>query len=296
MCVRKLTNSTFISITSFTIFYCPYSPFLGPFLALLFASLYCVHRGFGVNPKPETLALNRVWCLGSVVQACRVQDPPNYKPFAPGRMLASGSEPATVLDCQRWEEVRFVATRLCLIVKYCKKHDLLPPGCVALSQMGRSTICCFPFVLDCHRWVEVRFVATRLCLIVTDGKKYDCCHHFVLDCQRWEGVQFVATRLCLIVKYVKKHDLLPPGCVRLSQWGRSTIFCRPFVLDCHRWEKYDLLPLGCVALSQMGRSTICCHPFVLDCLICEEARFVATRLCSIVTDGKKYDLLPLVCA
>ena len=34
-----------------------------------------------------------------------------------------------VLDCQRWEEVRFVASSLSLIVKDGKKYDLLPPMC-----------------------------------------------------------------------------------------------------------------------------------------------------------------------
>ena len=49
-----------------------------------------------------------------------------------------------------------------------------------------------------------------------------------------------------------------------------------------------------------------CHQCVLDCHRREEVRFVATRreevrfvatnLCSIVTEGKKYDLLPPFCA
>ena len=34
-----------------------------------------------------------------------------------------------VLDCQRWKEVRFVASNLCLIVKDGKKYDLLPAVC-----------------------------------------------------------------------------------------------------------------------------------------------------------------------
>ena len=61
-----------------------------------------------------------------------------------------------VLDCQRWEEVRFVATNLCLIVKDGKKYDMLPPC-----------------VLDNERWGEVCFVVSNLCLILKDGKKYD---------------------------------------------------------------------------------------------------------------------------
>ena len=74
---------------------------------------------------------------------------------------------------QRWEEVRFVASNLCLIVKDGKKYDLLPAVCALLSKMGRSTICCQQFVLDCQRWEEVRFVATNVCLILKDGEKYD---------------------------------------------------------------------------------------------------------------------------
>ena len=41
---------------------------------------------------------------------------------------------------------------------------------------------------------------------------------------------------------------------------------------------------------------ICCHQFVLGCNRREEVRFVATNLCSIITEGKKYDLLPQICA
>ena len=41
---------------------------------------------------------------------------------------------------------------------------------------------------------------------------------------------------------------------------------------------------------------ICCHQFVLDYHRREEVRFVATILCSIVTEGKKNDLLPPICA
>eukprot|EP00439_Symbiodinium_sp_Y106_P033418 s6681_g4.t1 len=200
-----------------------------------------------------------------------------------------------VLDCQRWEEVRFVATSLCskmgrsaicchqFVLKGGKKYDLLPPVCARVSKMGKSTICCHQFaVLDCQRWEEVRFVATSLCPSVKDGKKYDllppvcgaglskmgrstiCCHQFaVLDCQRWEEVRFVATSLCSIVKDGKKYDLLPPVCARVSKKGRSTFCCHQFaVLDGQRWE---------------------------------EVGFVATSLCSIVKDGKKYDLLPPVC-
>eukprot|EP00439_Symbiodinium_sp_Y106_P065243 s7855_g10.t1 len=60
-----------------------------------------------------------------------------------------------VLDCQRWEKVRFFATSLCSLDKDKKKYDLLPPVCA-------------------QRWEEVRFVATSLrCSIVKDGKKYE---------------------------------------------------------------------------------------------------------------------------
>ena len=113
---------------------------------------------------------------------------------------------------------------------------------------------------------------------------------------------------------MKKFDLLPPVCARLSKMGRSTICCHRFVLHFQRWEevrfvatalcsifkdgkKYDLLPPVCARLSKMGKSTICCHQFaVLDCQRWEEVRFVATSLCSIAKDGKKYDRLPPVCA
>ena len=123
------------------------------------------------------------------------------------------------------------------------------PSCAWLSSSGRSTIRCHQFVLHCHRWEEVRFVATSLCLVVTDGKK---------------------------------HALLPPVCAWLSQMGRSTIRCHQFVLHCHRWEEV--------------RSMVCCHQSVLDCHRWEEVRCVATSLCLIVKDGKKYELLPPDCA
>ena len=216
-----------------------------------------------------------------------------------------------VLDCQRWEEVRFVATSLCSIVKDGRKYDLLPPVCARLSKMGGSTILCHQFVLDCQRWEEVRFVATRLCSIVEDGKKYDllpsvcgarlskmgrstvCCHQLaVLDCQRWQKVRFVATSLCSIVKDGRKYDLLPPVCPR--RWEEVRFV--QFVLK--DGKKYGLLPPVCGALlSKMGGSTICCHQFVLECQRWENERFVATSLrCSLVKDGKKYGLLPPVCA
>ena len=144
-----------------------------------------------------------------------------------------------VLDCQTWEEVRFVTTSLrCSSVKDGKKYDLLPPVCARVSKMGRS----------------LRFVATSLCSIVKDGKKYD----------------FVANSLCSIVEDGRKYDLMPPVCARLPKIGRRTICCRhQFVLDCQRWEdvrkvatslcpsvkdgkKYDLLPPVCGArLSKM---------------------------------------------
>ena len=151
--------------------------------------------------------------------------------------------------------------------------------------MGRSTICCHEFALDCQRWEKVRFIHNSLC-----SKPPVCA-------ERWEEVRFVATSLCSIVKDGKKYDLLPPVCgARLSKIGRSTICCHQFVLK--DGKKYDWLPPVCGArLSKMGRSTICCYQFVLDCQRWEEVRFVATSLrCSIVKDGKKFDLLPPVCA
>ena len=234
-----------------------------------------------------------------------------------------------VLDCHRWEEVRFVATSLCSIAKDGKKYDVLPPVCARLPEMGGSTICCHQFVLDCQRWEEVRLVATSLCPKM--GRSTVCCHQFVLKNEKQYDllppVRFVAASLCSIVKDGKKNDLLPPVCARVSKMGRRTICCRQFVLDCQRWEevrfvatslcsiardgkKYDLLPPVCARLSKMGRSTISCHQFVLkdgesticchhfavlDCQRWEEVRFVATSLCSIVKDGKKHGLLPPVC-
>ena len=41
----------------------------------------------------------------------------------------------------------------------------------------------------------------------------------------------------------------------------------------------------------MGRSAICCQQFVLDYPRWEEVRFVASALCLIVKDGKKYDFV-----
>ena len=199
-----------------------------------------------------------------------------------------------MLDCQRWEEVRFVATSLCSIVKNGKKYDLLPPVCAQrweevlfvatslrssivkdgreydllppvcarLSKMGRSTVCCHQFaVLDCQRWEEVRFVSTSWCSIVKDGKKYGLLPP--VCAQRWEEVRFVATSLSSIAKDGKNYDLLPPVCgPRLSKIGIN---------------KYDVLP------------PVCAQRW-------EEVRFVATSLCSIVKNGKKYDLLPPDCA
>ena len=220
------------------------------------------------------------------------------------------------LDCQRWEEVRFVAASLCSSVKDGKKYDLLPPVCARLSKMGKSTICCHQFVLRGGKKYDL--LPTVCARLSKMGGSTIWCHQFaVLDCQRcgrWEKVRFVATSLCSIVKDGRKYDLLPPVCARLSKMGRSTILCHQFVLDCQRWEevrfvatrlcsivedgkKYDLLPSVCGArLSKMGRSTVCCHQFVLDCQRWQKVRFVATSLCSIVKDGRKYDLLPPVCA
>ena len=218
---------------------------------------------------------------------------------------------------QRWEEVRFDATSLCSIVKDGKKYVLLPPVCARLSNMGRLTICRHQFLLQ-------------------DGKKYDmlppvcgprlskmggstiCCHQFVLDCQRWEEVRFVTTSLrCSIVKDGKKYDLLPPVCARLSKMGRSTVCCHQFdllppvcarlpkmgrrTICCHQFAA-RLSKMGeevrfvCARLPKMRKSTICCHQFLLDCQRWEKVRFVATSLCSIVKDEKKYDLLPPVFA
>ena len=174
----------------------------------------------------------------------------------------------------RKEEVRFVATNLCSIVIEGKKYDLLPPICARLSQKGRCMICCHQFVLDCHRREEIRFVAPQI----------------VLACHRREEIRFFATNLCWIVTEGKKYDLLPPIGARLSQKGRSTICYHQFELDYHTRE--DLLP----RVSQKGRRTTCCYQFVLGCHRREEVRFVATNLCSIVTEGKKYDLLPPICA
>ena len=154
-------------------------------------------------------------------------------------------------------------------------------------------------MLDCHRREEIRFNTTNLRSIVTEGKKYDllpqiCARvsqkgrstivvtnmcSIVLDCHRREEVRFIVANLCPIVTAGKKYDLLPPICARLSQKGRSTTCCHQFILDCCR-----------------RRSMICCHQFVLDCYRREEVRLVATNLCSIVTEGKKYDLLSPICA
>ena len=58
---------------------------------------------------------------------------------------------------------------------------------------------------------------------------------------------------------------------------------------------YDLLPAICAGLSKTVRSRICGQQLVLDCQRWEEVRFVASNLCLIVKDGKKYDLLPPMC-
>ena len=137
-----------------------------------------------------------------------------------------------MLDCQRWEKVRFVAASLCSLVKDGKKYDLLPPGC---AQRGE----------------EIRFV--------NDGKKYDLLPP--VCAQRREEVRFVATSLrCSIVKDGKKFDLLPQVCARVSEMG-STICCHQLVLDCQRWEEVRFVATS--LCSKMGRSAICCHQFVL---------------------------------
>ena len=155
-------------------------------------------------------------------------------------------------------KIRFVATSLRSSVKDGKRYDLLPPVCARLSKMGRSTIL-LPTV--CARLSKMG--GSTFCChqsIVKDGKKYGLLPP--VCAQRWEEVRFVATSLCLSVQDGKKYDLLPPVCG--------------------------------AGLSKMGRSTICCHQFVPDCQRWEEVRFVATSLCSIVKDWKKYDLLPPV--
>ena len=97
-------------------------------------------------------------------------------------------------------------------------------------------------------------------------RKGEIRHQFVLDCHRW-----------------KNYDFSLPICDRFSQKGRRTIYCHQFV--------YDLLQPICARELQKGKSTLCCRQSVLDCHRREEIRFVATNLCSIVTEGKKYDLL-----
>ena len=202
-----------------------------------------------------------------------------------------------VLDRQRWEKVRFVATSLrCWIVKDGKKNDLLPPVCARCPKMGRRTICYHQFaVLDCQRWEKVRFVATSLCSIVKDEKKYDLLPP--VFAQRWEEVRFVAASLCSLDKDKKKYGLLPPVCARFPKMGKIRFVATSLRSSVKDGKRYDLLPPVCARLSKMGRSTICCHQFaVLDCRRWEEVRFVATSLCSIVKDGKKYGFLPPVCA
>ena len=191
-----------------------------------------------------------------------------------------------MLDCQRWEEVRkvatslcsifkdgkkydFVANSLCWIVKDGRKYDLLPPVCARLSKIGRSTVCCHQLaVLDCQRCEKVRFVATSLrCSIVKDGKKYDLLPPLCAPFSKMGRSRFVATSLRSIVKDGKKYDLLPPVCAR--RWEEVRFV--QFVLK--DGKKYDLLPPVCSArLSKMGRSSICCHQFVLDCQRWEEVR------------------------
>ena len=80
-----------------------------------------------------------------------------------------------VLDCHRWEEVRFVATSLCS--KMGKKYDLLPPVCGAgLSKMGGSTICCHQFGLkDGKKYDLLPPVRDRLPKM---GRNTICCHQF----------------------------------------------------------------------------------------------------------------------
>ena len=168
-----------------------------------------------------------------------------------------------VLDCQRWEEGRFVATSLCSIVKDWssvqdgKKYDLLHVRFVATSLRSsivkdRKKYDLLPPVCA-QRWEEVRFVATSLwCSIVKDGRKYD-----------------LSPPVCASVNDGKKYDLLPPaGGARLSKMGKSMICWHQFVLK--DGKKYDLLPPVCARVSKTGRRTICSHQFVLDCQRWEE--------------------------
>ena len=168
-----------------------------------------------------------------------------------------------MLDCKRWEEVRFVATSLCSSVKDGKKYDLLPPVCA-------------------QRWEELRFVATSLrCSIVKDVKKYGLLPPVCSIVEDGKKHDLLPPVLCSIVKDGKKDDLLPPVCARLSKMGRSTICCHEFALDCQRWEKVRFIHNSFA---------------VLDGQRWEKVRFVATSLrCSVVKDGKKYVLLPPVC-
>ena len=41
---------------------------------------------------------------------------------------------------------------------------------------------------------------------------------------------------------------------------------------------------------------ICCHLCVRDYQRWEEVRLVATNVCLMIKDDKKYDLLPAICA
>ena len=103
----------------------------------------------------------------------------------------------------------------------------------------------------------------------------------MLDCHRREEIRSVVTNLWSIFSEGKKYDLMPSICARLSQKRRNMICCYHLVFEYHRRHR---------------REEICCHQFVLDCHRREDVRFVATNLCSTVTEGKKYDLLSPVCA
>ena len=55
--------------------------------------------------------------------------------------------------------------------------------------------------------------------------------------------------------------------------------CHQFVLDCHRRQEVRFVATNLCSIVTEG----------------EEVPFVATNLCSIVTEGKKYQLLPPIC-
>ena len=111
----------------------------------------------------------------------------------------------------------------------------------------------------------------NLCSNAIDGINTISCHKFVLDFQRWEEVWFVAasvcwlSNLCLIIEDGKKYDLFPPTCVRSSETWRSTTCCHHSMLDWQWWEEVRFVATKMYSIIRDGRSTICCHQFVFDC-------------------------------